>query len=684
MQNGYIIKEVPLNQIKPGRYQPRQQFDHEKLLDLATSIRDEGLLYPLLVFLDQDGKYELIGGERRWRASCAITLANIGDFNGELTDAVAITAASTWPEQINNGHYYHFQAYTVLVNEQPADISPEAQRVRAVADNLQRADLTPFEEAQAVYDLKTQLNLSIRQVAAKVGKSKSWVEDRLKLMKLDPAAAQAVAAAQTDESTPTLDMTVIREVARRLPEPLQKPMLDVLQEKAGKLPSDQIKKIVVDLARMADPANWSVPSDFDAPAHPRVFNSARAMIIIINSLPPATLVKRLMKLWGKESYNNTLAKNPANLVENDWDFGRIARTLFGQDSGSDDVWEQIAPAQGWTCANCLKGPLLGALENRVDEFDRPYEIPCKRLIDTNAGTCPQFVKAGDNADVPVITIPTNLKFCFEDGSHEAQMMKQLPGTNDNYVTTWLDYSHLYHAGRFALGEKQQREAAKAASAHLGQLQQYWQAQLSGDVDQYDFQAHACHKCKYFDKARLDEYGTGCKFAAKPLGKPDAPEAPEMGVLVDADGRAVPRCAKFRHAEMPDIQPVEGLAALDGQARQIVIRWYRALANAEKNNLIFGVLNWLPGGPPRGAFTHITGLDDAQLLRVLDIGVHEAMAARHSIYSNPVIRLIDHRGDPDEWKLLNWHQYIAQNTPYSWGDWGLPWAVRQADTKEKAA
>lgn len=679
MQNGYIIKQVPLNQIKPGRYQPRQEFDREKLLDLATSIRDEGLLYPLLVFLDQDGKYELIGGERRWRATCALTLANIGDFNGGLEDAVAITAGANWPAEISNGRYYHFQAYTVLVNEQPADITAEQQRVRAVADNLQRADLTPFEEAQAVYDLKQQLGLSIRQVAAKVGKSKSWVEDRLKLMKLDPAAAQAVAAAEADEKTVSLDMTVIREVARRLPEPLQKPALDALQEKAGKLPADQLKKIVVDLARMADPANWSVASDFDAPAHPVVFNRGRTMITIINSLPPATLVKRLMKLWGKESYNNSLAKKPATLVENDWDFARIARTLQGKESGPDDVWAGIAPAQGWTCATCLKGPLLGALENRVDEFDRPHDIPCKRLIDKHLDTCNQFVQAGDNADVPVITIPFNLAFCFEAGSHEAEMMKPLPGANDKYVTTWTDYHHLYNAGRQARAEKEQSETAQAQKAHLGQLQQYWQAQLSGDVDQYDFQAHACHKCKYFDKARLDEYGSGCKFAAEPLGKPGAPKAPEMGVLVDQDGRAVPRCANFRYAEAPDIQPAEGYFGLKGDARLIVFGWYRQLiAGAEKRNQITGVLSWLPGGSPRGKFTDITGFDDGQLLRLLDIGVHEAAAAQYH-YNRKPLRLMDHRGDITEWQALDWREYIKHSAPWSWPkDWPLPWAVRQAD------
>jgi len=686
-----IVKEIPLDQIKPGRYQPRQEFDPEKLLDLATSIQEHSLLYPLLVFLDQDGKYELVGGERRWRASCALVLANLGEFNGGLPTAVAITAAPTWPEQVAAGNYPHLGVYKILINEQPADLSDEARRIRAVADNLQRADLTPFEEAQAIYDLKTQLNLSLRQIAGKVGKSKSWVEDRLKLMKLDPAAAQAISQAAADDKSPTLDMTVIREVARRLPEPLQKPALDALHALAGNTPTDQLKKIVADLGALSNPANWSVPSSFDDPAPPRAYNLGRLMVVILDSLPPETLVKRLMKLYAKESYNNYLGKKPAHLVQNEWDFNRVARTLLAAADSGDRAaaWLSLAPAQGWTCDHCLKGPLRDAIEHRERDFERTYETPCARLgIDAHAVTCLQFVQAGNNADAPVITVPAAIAATFAADSHEAKMMKPLVGATDKYVTTWPDYHHLYTAARLGRIEQQQQAQAAAATAHLKPLRDYWQAQLktTHGLDIHDFQAHACYKCVNFDKARLPAHGTGCRFAVEPLGKPEQPKAPEFGVLVDPTGRPVPRCSKFRYAaaELPALTGAPDSFVADDAAREMLLAWYRLLVSrSDKRNLVFGVLNWLPTGAPNEATLPKIWerYPPAEALLLLHIGIREAIASEHN-YTTKTLRLVAPNGQLTEWRPLEWQSFANREKHYNWGDWPLPWAVRQAD--EQAA
>lgn len=136
------IREVPINKILPNPAQPRLSYDEESLLELADSIREHGVLQPILV-RPSASKFELIAGERRWRAS--------GMAGRETIPAIVV----------------EFDESTAL------EVS--------IIENLQREDVSPLEEAAMFRKMTETFGYSVRQLAQKVGKDKGYVENRLRL-----------------------------------------------------------------------------------------------------------------------------------------------------------------------------------------------------------------------------------------------------------------------------------------------------------------------------------------------------------------------------------------------------------------------------------------------------------------------------------------------------------------------
>lgn len=150
-----IIQEVAIDKIDPNPYQPRQHFEEEKLKELASSIEQHGF-YGHLVARRVGGRYQLAYGERRMRAA-------------------RLAGSAALPLDIRE-----------LTDEQMLEIS--------LTENVQREDLTPMEEAAAYAQLRDRLELSIRDIAAKVGKSKSYVATLLRVLDT-PDVAEAVTRA---------------------------------------------------------------------------------------------------------------------------------------------------------------------------------------------------------------------------------------------------------------------------------------------------------------------------------------------------------------------------------------------------------------------------------------------------------------------------------------------------------
>ena len=143
------LQEIPLTAIKPSRFQPRRHFDEEALRELADSIHEVGLLQPVLVRPDGEGGYELIAGERRWRAAGRIGLQSIPALVRTTDDSAALE--------------------------------------QALVENLHRDDLNALEEAAAYQQLIEDFHLTHEQVAESVGRSRATVTNMLRLLQLPPA-----------------------------------------------------------------------------------------------------------------------------------------------------------------------------------------------------------------------------------------------------------------------------------------------------------------------------------------------------------------------------------------------------------------------------------------------------------------------------------------------------------------
>lgn len=140
------LLELPVEFLQRGKYQPRRDMDQEALQELAESIKAQGVMQPIVVRLLQDNQYEIIAGERRWRATQLAGLDKI-------------------PAVVR-------------------DVSDEAAIAMALIENIQREDLNPVEEAVALKRLQDEFELTHQEVADAVGKSRTAVSNILRLLNL--------------------------------------------------------------------------------------------------------------------------------------------------------------------------------------------------------------------------------------------------------------------------------------------------------------------------------------------------------------------------------------------------------------------------------------------------------------------------------------------------------------------
>jgi ParB family chromosome partitioning protein len=151
---GAALRDLPVEQIRPGKYQPRSVFDTERLEELADSIRHQGVIQPVVVRDLGDGQFELIAGERRWRAAQLAGIDAVPAIVREVADEVAIAMA--------------------------------------LVENIQREDLNPIEEATALRRLVDEFQLTHQEAAEAVGRSRSAVSNLLRLLELSAEVRELV------------------------------------------------------------------------------------------------------------------------------------------------------------------------------------------------------------------------------------------------------------------------------------------------------------------------------------------------------------------------------------------------------------------------------------------------------------------------------------------------------------
>lgn len=237
-QSGLLV--VPLETISPNPHQPRSRVDQEKLEELADSIRQHGLIQPLIVTQTAPGEYSLIAGERRWRAA---TLAGLREL-------------------------------PVVVKE----ASPQDMLELAIIENVQRDDLNAIEEAVAYQQLIDEFGMTQEEVAKRVGKSRPTVANLVRLLNLESdvqaavveghmsgAHARALLPLPTPESQTAVMQTIVKNgLSVRQVEALVKKML------AGSKPRPkQAKRISPEMAALADEISQSLGTRVDLQGGPK-------------------------------------------------------------------------------------------------------------------------------------------------------------------------------------------------------------------------------------------------------------------------------------------------------------------------------------------------------------------------------------------------------------------------------
>ncbi len=154
IDTGETVKQIPINKIVVNPEQPRQHFDHGNLEELVASIKVHGILQPLIVSPHGMDQWQLITGERRWRAAKILGLAKV----------------------------------PVIIR----DASQQQKLELSLVENIQRQDLNPMEESRAYQRLHDEFNLTQEEIAKKVGKSRPQIANTMRLLELAPEIQQAI------------------------------------------------------------------------------------------------------------------------------------------------------------------------------------------------------------------------------------------------------------------------------------------------------------------------------------------------------------------------------------------------------------------------------------------------------------------------------------------------------------
>lgn len=172
------LRTLPIDSLAPGKYQPRRAMDPDRLTELSESIRAQGVIQPIVVRQLPDRTYEIIAGERRWRASRQAGLAEIPAVVREVDDRTVVAMA--------------------------------------LIENIQREDLNPLEEAHALQRLIDEFDLTHAQAAEAVGRSRAAVSNLLRLLELPPAIRALLEAGRLEMGHARALLTLSPELASRL------------------------------------------------------------------------------------------------------------------------------------------------------------------------------------------------------------------------------------------------------------------------------------------------------------------------------------------------------------------------------------------------------------------------------------------------------------------------------------
>jgi ParB-like chromosome segregation protein Spo0J len=667
-----MTESIPLWNIRPSRFQPRApQFDAEKLLELAQSIKENGLINPVMVFTydDADGYmvWELIAGERRSRACASLTLAELfpqhtlADWCARLAHVGLTGMGDEERDALRKG-----QAHI------PATVHPgndlQAIHQIAVIENLDRDDLNPLEEARAFQGLVEAYGWSQRELAARVNKSQGYVAQRLGLLNLNEVAAEAL-------NTRVIGMSHARALAA-MPETLQAAATEyvVAEVKKDESPATtrQIENQLRALTAFVNPARWEHGERIYTP-------QARNRLEVIQMLVSGPHAEeRIAKGWGHlRIYNdgyetkNLLTAKPVTIVENDRLYSAVTNALGMQ---PQDAWQNHAHLLNKWCSTCIFGEKWRPQTPGLSAHCPRWRKGCETM-----DTCEGWIGAFGPVVIPV---------------REWSVRKMLGEAlfEDSYTNSLEAYLAAYEAATNKLIEEQAQKEEKATNGPRLQIAEYWAWLEALPVSSRTHsQAHNCTLCRYYEPMNGD---APCRFALNPLNDNwRGPQAPQMGVLYGPALQALPRCEMFTRVTMPgNIYQQPGFSIARG-ARGNLLNWMRVIRGSSGANLGYwartflwrGLFAWLcPNGKNGSGYSwdDITTrlakdwdlIGNGGMATLIEALILEKEAAVKYGNKGPISLLNLTTGEAEQWIPVGFDKRNEEQQNWPEG-WQRPWKVQ---------
>ena len=222
------VESIQIEKIVPNRYQPRQVFDQSKINELAESIQEHGLLQPIVVRPIEEGMYEIIAGERRFRAMSSIHMAYADVIIRDMTD--------------------------------------EETAVVALIENIQRENLSAVEEAEAYQKLLELGDTTQSELAQSVGKSQSFIANKLRLLKLAPKVLAKLSEGKITERHARALLSLSHEEQEEMVQIIIDQHLNVKQTEArvkAKVGPDKVKAVPLQFAKDLTKARETLQNSFE-------------------------------------------------------------------------------------------------------------------------------------------------------------------------------------------------------------------------------------------------------------------------------------------------------------------------------------------------------------------------------------------------------------------------------------
>lgn len=222
------VESIQIEKIVPNRYQPRQVFDQSKINELAESIQEHGLLQPIVVRPIEEGMYEIIAGERRFRAMSSIHMAYADVIIRDMTD--------------------------------------EETAVVALIENIQRENLSAVEEAEAYQKLLELGDTTQSELAQSIGKSQSFIANKLRLLKLAPKVLTKLSEGKITERHARALLSLSHEEQEEMVQIIIDQHLNVKQTEArvkAKVGPEKVKAVPLQFAKDLTKARETLQNSFE-------------------------------------------------------------------------------------------------------------------------------------------------------------------------------------------------------------------------------------------------------------------------------------------------------------------------------------------------------------------------------------------------------------------------------------